>query len=305
MQDVRLSAQQLIQPLFVIEGLAEAEDIQGLTGNYRETERSLLERMQSDLDAGISSFLLFGVPAGKKTHAFDGAFTARCIQAIKKRFGSRVFLAVDVCLCSLTTHGHCGILEGDHILNNASVVELANLARIYAEAGADCIAPSDMMDGRIGAIRDILDSCGLDRVLIMSYAAKFHSKFYGPFRLAADSSPRGIGPKDRATYQIDPANMKDALVSACRDEEEGADIIMIKPALPYLDIVRRIADSSLRPLAVYQVSGEYAAIELMGQHGLMDAVGAHREAWTACIRAGSSMIITYGARNWQKILGYV
>jgi porphobilinogen synthase len=193
--------------------------------------------------------------------------------------------------------------EGDHLDNRASVRELAAAAAAYAQAGADCVAPSDMMDGRIGAIRDALEQAGCDRTLLMSYAAKFHSTFYGPFRVAADSAPKQQSKlADRSSYQIDPARPGDALLSVERDVAEGADILMVKPGMPYLDILADLSRQFPQPWAVYEVSGEYAAIELLAREGLTNRIAAHREAWTALVRAGASMIISYGARHAREWL---
>ncbi len=303
----RLSVEQFIQPLFAVEGIAGREAIPGLTGTYRDTPDSLLRQIEQDLEAGVRKFLLFGVPGSKKAHGFDFSFTAAQISAIKKRFGQDLFLAVDVCLCSSTDHGQCGILnpEGDHVQNAATVKELARAALEYARAGADCVAPSDMMDGRVRAIRDAVDGAGLERTLLMSYSAKFHSRFYGPFRVAADSAPKGQGSqlKDRATYQIDPGRPKDALLSSLRDAEEGADILMVKPGMPYLDVLQDLSREIPLPWAVYEVSGEFAGVELMAEKGLVNREAAHVEAWTALARAGASMIISYGsrfARDWLE-----
>jgi porphobilinogen synthase len=294
-----LSHRKLIQPLFVVEGISSRETIPGLSDVYRDTPESLLSQVEADLEKGVRSFLLFGVPGHKKTQGFDSSFTAQQIQSIKSRFGKDVFLSVDVCLCSFTAHGQCGILsvEGDHVENHATVSELAKSAQAFAAAGADCVAPSDMMDGRIAAIREALLASGLEKTLIMSYSAKFHSKFYGPFRAAADSAPKGSALKDRATYQIDPGRASDALLSSLRDAEEGADILMVKPGLPYLDVLADLSRQIKKPWAVYEVSGEYAAIELMAEKGLIAREAAHLEAWTSLTRAGASMIITYGGRH--------
>lgn len=304
-KEVIISPDKLIQPLFAVEGLSKKESIPGLTGVYRETEKSLLEQVESDLEKGVKSFLLFGVPGHKSDKKFDYSFTSQQIAAIKKRFGSDVFLSVDVCLCSYTSHGHCGILNDsmDHVINHQTVQALAECALSYAQAGADCVAPSDMMDGRIHAIREILAKNNLDQTLLMSYSAKFHSGFYGPFRVAADSAPKGeVKLKDRATYQIDPANPGDAYRSSVRDMEEGADILMVKPGLPYLDVIKDLTTKIPMPWAVYEVSGEYAAIELMAEQNLINRERAHLEAWTAFFRAGANMIITYGARNAREWL---
>jgi porphobilinogen synthase len=297
----------LIQPLFVVEGLKSRETIPGLTGTYRDTTETLLTQVDSDLEKGVSKFLVFGVPGEKKASGFRYDFTAAQIASLKKRFGKDCFVSVDVCLCSYTSHGHCGILnpEADHVQNSATVDELAKAAVAYARAGADCVAPSDMMDGRIAAMRSALDQAGLDRTLIMSYSAKFHSKFYGPFRLAADSAPKGVEAtlSDRASYQIDPANLNDARASSLRDAREGADILMVKPGMPYLDVLAKLSREIDKPWAVYEVSGEFAAIELMAREGLIQGPAAHAEAWTAFVRAGASMIITYGARFAEDWLG--
>jgi porphobilinogen synthase len=303
--EVKVSVDQMIQPLFVVEGLKSRETIPGLTGTFRDTPQSLIAQVEADLAQGVSKFLLFGVPSTKKLKDFDPSFTASQISSLKKHFGDRIFLAVDVCLCSSTAHGQCGILNdsGDHLDNSATVEELVKASLRFAEAGADCVAPSDMMDGRIGAIREALDEAGLERTVLMSYAAKFHSRFYGPFRVAADSAPKGdVKLKDRATYQIDPARPSDAFESAFRDAEEGADILMVKPGLPYLDILYRLSQEISKPWAVYEVSGEFAGIELMAEKGLVNGPLAHVESWISLTRAGASMIITYGARNAREWL---
>jgi porphobilinogen synthase len=299
--------EQFIQPLFVIEGLAAPEVIPGLTGVYRDTPASLLRQIDADLAVGCTKFLLFGVPAGHSERNIDWSFTAGQIAAIRQRFGDDIWLAVDVCLCSATPHGHCGVLNDshDHLDNAASVKELVAAALAYAKAGADCVAPSDMMDGRIGAIRQALDSAGLERTVLMSYAAKFHSSFYGPFRVAADSAPKDGDSKlaDRASYQIDPSRANDALLSVERDVREGADILMVKPGMPYLDLLADLSRRYAQPWAVYEVSGEYAGIELLAERGLANRVNAHLEAWSGFVRAGASMIISYGARHAKEWLG--
>jgi len=305
-REVRVSAEQFIQPHFVVEGLAQREPVTGMPGVFRETPASLLEQLEADLAAGVNKIILFGVPAGKALHDFDFSFTAAQVRAVKEKFGDDIWVAVDVCLCSSTQHGQCGVVNeaGDHVENAATVHELARAALEYAQAGADCVAPSDMMDGRVAAIRSTLDEAGLDHVLLMSYAAKFHSGFYGPFREAADSAPGdSIRLRDRATYQIDPANPADAFASAARDAGEGADILMVKPGLPYLDVLAKLSASiDTHPWAVYEVSGEYAAIEALAEQGLADPERAHVEAWIAFVRAGARIIISYGARHAQDWL---
>jgi porphobilinogen synthase len=307
-REVTLDLQQLIQPCFVAEAASQPEAVPGLTGVFQETPESLLRRVESDLRAGVSKFLLFGVPRARAERNIDARFTAGQVRALKQRFGKDLWMAVDVCLCSSTTHGHCGVLnaEGDHLDNGASVGELAQVALRYAEAGADCVAPSDMMDGRIRAIRSALDSGGCERTILMSYAVKFHSTLYGPFRVAADSAPKGgtnCSLKDRATYQLDPARPSDAWLCAQRDVDEGADMLMVKPGLPYLDILRELSREFRLPWAVYHTSGEFAALEALAAQGLAPRAALHREILTAFKRAGASMIITYGARHARELLG--
>jgi porphobilinogen synthase len=298
-REVHVQLEQLIQPLFVAEGLAAPTAVPGLTGVHQETTESLLRQVEQDLRAGVHSFLLFGVPAGQRERDIDWSFTAGQIRALKQRFGHDIWLAADVCLCSSTPHGHCGVLnpEGDHLDNHASVLELEQAALSYAQAGADCVAPSDMMDGRIGAIRARLDGAGLERTILMSYAVKFQSVLYGPFRVAAGSAPKsGNTLKDRASYQLDPARPNDAWQCAQRDAAEGADILMVKPGLPYLDLLRELSSAIHKPWAVYHVSGEFAALEALSAQGLAPRAALHREILTAFKRAGAAMIITYGAR---------
>jgi porphobilinogen synthase len=298
-REIRVSPEQLIQPLFVSESLRERVAVPGLTGVHQESAESLLRQVEADLAAGVRKFLLFGVPSERRERDIDWRFTSGQIRALKRRFGADLWLASDVCLCSATPHGHCGVLsaEGDHLDNRASVAELVAAALNYAEAGADCVAPSDMMDGRIGAIRARLDAAGRERTVLMSYAVKFHSALYGPFRVAAESAPRpGCALTDRASYQIDPARPGDAWQCAERDAAEGADILMLKPGLPYLDLLRELSRAIRKPWAVYHVSGEFAALEALGAQGLADRARLHREIMTGFVRAGASMIITYGAR---------
>ena len=298
-REVRVSTEQFVQPLFVIEGITEKQAVPGLNAVYRETTASLIAQVEADLAAGISKFLLFGVPEAKALHNFDFSFLSTQIHALKQHFGQGIWLAVDVCLCSSTEHGHCGVLnnDGDHVLNGDTVTALSDAAVSYAAAGADCVAPSDMMDGRVAAIRDALDSVGLERTVIMSYSAKFHSGFYGPFRLAAGSSPAPDNQlTDRSSYQIDPARPNDALLSSARDADEGADILMVKPSLPYLDVLSDLSAEIPLPWAVYHTSGECAALELLAREQLADRAQSNLETWTAFVRAGASIIISYNAR---------
>jgi porphobilinogen synthase len=304
-REVELSPAKLIQPLFVVEELGQREPVPGLRDVFRESAASLPRQVEADLEAGIDKFLLFGVPSGKRDRDFDHAFTATQIEGLRQRFGSAVWIGVDVCLCSYTTHGHCGVLDAAHahVDNDATVEALARAAAAYARAGADCVAPSDMMDGRVAGIRAALAAANRDEVAIMSYAAKFHSGFYGPFRAAAESAPApGAALRDRATYQIDPARPRDALLAARRDEREGADILMVKPGLPYLDVLRDLAAQIPRPWAVYQTSGEQAALELLAREGFAGAERLQAETWTAFARAGAHMIISYAARRAAAVL---
>ncbi|MGE4232861.1 MAG: porphobilinogen synthase [Bacteriovoracia bacterium] len=308
---VDLKSSSFIQPLFVVEGLRDRETIPGLPGVFRETPETLLHQVEADIERGVHKFLLFGVPQEKNESPTNFDFAQNQIQKLKQTFRDKVLLFTDVCLCSYTSHGHCGVIERtpnsyteEHLHNDKTLELLSKAAVEYAQAGSDGVAPSDMMDGRIADIRGSLDKAGFENTLIMSYAAKFHSRFYGPFRNAADSTPKSHGLKDRSTYQIDPTNPQDAWLSASRDANEGADILMVKPGLPYLDILSKLSQRIEKPWAVYEVSGEYAAIELLAREKLISAPHAHSEVWTSFIRAGASTVISYGARfakDWIRI----
>jgi porphobilinogen synthase len=301
---VRLHHHDFIQPLFADENLRQPQAIKALNGVQSETMFSILKSIEQQLQRGVSKFLLFPVPAHKHEWQFDFSFVTETIQLIKEKFGDDVWLAADLCLCAYTSHGHCGIVneDGSKLLNHESVTALAGYALQLAQSGADCIAPSDMMDGRIGAIRETLNRDGFDDIAIMSYAAKFQSSFYGPFREACHSSPgKNLQLKDRKTYQLSSANPKDALATALRDVQEGADIIMVKPAVLYADILQQLKTQVQQPLAAYHVSGEYQSIELLAQQGLIDRAQAHLEVWTTLKRAGADIIISYAAaeaRQW-------
>lgn len=296
----------MIQPLFVTEGLSERDAVPGLTGTHRDTPASLLRQIESDMLAGISKFLLFASPNAKDAHVFNHDFASKQISEIKKQFGHDIWLAADVCLCASTSHGHCGILNDtmDHVKNGASVEALTEMALALADSGADCVAPSDMMDGRIGAMRAALDDGGLERTVIMSYSAKFASAFYGPFRIAQNSAPnQQVKIKDRKTYQMDFRRPADALLSSLRDADEGADILMVKPTVHYLDVLKTLTDQIDTPFAAYYVSGEHAMVEAAAAQGLLDAQAAHVETWHAIRRAGATIIITYAsryARDWLE-----
>ncbi|MBC7947667.1 MAG: porphobilinogen synthase [Chitinophagaceae bacterium] len=296
---VKLSYKSFIQPLFVDEAIDSPRKIDGLNGVEADTIDSLLYRIEQDARNGVNKFLLFPVPARKKESDFDFSFAQKALTRIKQSFGNDVWIAADVCLCSYTTHGHCGILNEDHsrLLNSRSVEVLSHYAATLANAGADCIAPSDMMDGRIGAIRSKLDALGFEEVSIMSYAAKFSSQFYGPFRDACHSSPNTNGLQNRKTYQVSPFNSNDAIASALRDEREGADILMVKPATLYTDIISRLNQQTLKPIAAYHVSGEYAGVEALAEKGLLDREAAHIEVWASLQRSGADIIISYASRH--------
>lgn len=301
---VTVSYRDMIQPIFVEEGLAERLESPTLSGVFTDTEGSILAQIHADLAQGVTKFLFFPIPTGRFETDFDFSFAKKIVEKIKTEFGDAIWLACDLCLCSYTTHGHCGVLNAEKTrMKNAETVEiLADYALELAKSGADCIAPSDMTDGRIAAIRQRLDTEGYDFVAIMAYSSKFSSNFYGPFRDVCKSTPdKTLKIKDRKTYQIDPRNLPDALASSLRDEQEGADFLMVKPALPYLDILTRLADRTTCPLVVYHVSGEYASIDLLEEANLIDKPAAHIELWIAFKRAGASAIITYAARqakNW-------
>lgn len=306
-QDVTLSYKQAIQPLFVVEGIDEKQPIPGIPGTYRDTPETLLRQIESDLEAGVTKFILFGVGQHKAEHDFDYGFHQQQITAIKHRFGSDLWLAVDVCLCSSTDHGHCGILSAarDHVQNDASCQALAAQALAFAQSGADCIAPSDMMDGRIAAIRSALNDNDLSRVSILSYAVKYASHFYGPFRVACDSKPgqADVKLKDRKTYQMDFRRRDEAVLMAQRDEMEGADMLMVKPATHYLDVIQNVKAVTHLPLAAYYVSGEHALVECAAEKGLISsAKDGHLEALTAIKRAGADIMITYAARYMKDWL---
>lgn len=296
---VRLSHKNFIQPVFVDQSLSYPRTVEGLTGTEVHTISSALEHIATCINNGISRFLLFPVPHKKQERNFDFSFASTLIRTLKKQFSDTIWIAADLCLCSYTSHGHCGILNEDHskLLNSKTVDVLSHYALQLAQAGADCIAPSDMMDGRIAAIRTSLNAMGFDTVSIMSYASKFSSQFYGPFRDACNSAPNSKGLQNRKTYQISPFNSNDAIASALRDEKEGADILMVKPAMLYTDIIAKLKPITYKPIAAYHVSGEYAAIELLAEKGLLDRASAHLEVWAALQRSGADIIISYAAQH--------
>lgn len=306
---VRLSHKSFILPLFVDEAITEPRGVSGLHGVKVETLQTVLHSIGSAIENGIHKFLLFPVPANKRDSGFDFSYAVSVVKEIKKNFGDDIWLASDVCLCSYTSHGHCGILNADHSrMENSQTVEiLSQYSALLGNAGVDCIAPSDMTDGRIGAIRSRLDSLKMEEISIMSYAAKFSSQWYGPFRDACHSAPNTRGLQNRKTYQISPYSINDALASALRDEKEGADILMVKPAALYTDVIAKLKQQTLRPVAAYHVSGEYAAVESLAAQGLLNREAAHLEVWAALQRSGADIIISYAAsqaRDWIDKMEY-
>ncbi len=294
-RETRLSVDDLILPLFAIDGKGVKNPIDSMPGYFQLSIDNLVKTSKKACKLGIPAIMLFGIP-DKKDPLATGAYAKdgivqKATSALKDKVPD-LNIITDVCLCQYTDHGHCGFVDGQIIDNDASLDLLARTALSHAKAGADMVAPSDMMDGRVAEIRNILDENDLSHIPIMSYAAKYCSAFYGPFRDAADSAPK-FG--DRRTYQMDPANALEAIREVTLDIEEGADIIMVKPALPYLDIVCRIREEIDLPLAAYNVSGEYAMIKAADKMGWIDGKKVMMESLTAIKRAGADMILTYFA----------
>ena len=301
-RETHLTADSFIYPLFVCEGQGVRREVSSMPGVYQlSVDEAVTEAAAARAD-GVPAVLLFGLPAGKDANgslaADPEAPVQSAVRALKRAVPDLVVIT-DVCLCEYTSHGHCGILDGEEILNDVTVGHLAQVALSHAAAGADFVAPSDMMDGRVAAIRQTLDERGFERVGIMSYSAKYCSAFYGPFRDAADSAPQ-FG--DRRSHQMDPANVAEALREVELDLAEGADIIIMKPALPYLDVISRVKTTFGQPIAAYQVSGEFAMIKAAGAHGWIDETRAMMETLLAIRRAGADMIITYFARDAARLL---
>ena len=301
-RETRLSAENFIYPLFVCDGAGVRREVTSMPGVFNlSVDEAVKESVAAKAD-GVPGVLLFGIPAYKDevgSAAYDaGAPVQAAVRAIKKADPS-IVVVTDVCLCEYTSHGHCGVVVDGDIRNDESVALLVKTAVSHAEAGADIIAPSDMMDGRIGAIRRALDDRGFDQVALMSYAAKYCSAFYGPFREAADSAPK-FG--DRRTHQMDPPNVEEALREVAEDIEEGADIVMVKPALPYLDVIARVKAEFGYPTAAYNVSGEYSMLKAAAANGWIDGPRAMMEMLVGIRRAGADIIITYFAREAARLL---
>jgi porphobilinogen synthase len=301
-RETRLDAAQLILPLFVCPGQGVRNEISSMPGNHHLSVDRLVEEVGAARDDGVRSVILFGIPEKKDatgSEAFDDdAAVQSGVRALKEAFPD-ITVITDVCLCEYTDHGHCGVVREGSVLNDPTLDLLARTAVSHAAAGADVVAPSDMMDGRVGAIRAALDEANHDAVPVMSYAAKYASAFYGPFREAADSAPQ-FG--DRRSYQMDPANADEALREVELDLEEGADIVMVKPALAYLDIIRRVRDTFGVPVAAYNVSGEYSMLAAAADRGWLDRERTLLEVLTSIRRAGADIILTYHAREAARLL---
>lgn len=296
-RETRLSADSLIYPIFIDETFSGKRPIPSLDGQFHYGLDAVCSAVQECIYAGVGSAILFGLPEKKDTQGSsawaENGVVQRAIREIKKSFPD-FYIVTDVCLCEYTDHGHCGVLKGQEVENDRTLELLAKTALSHAVAGADMVAPSDMMDGRVGAIRSVLDNNGSENVPIMAYSAKYASAFYGPFREAAGSAP-AFG--DRRGYQMDPHNRREAIRECALDIEEGADIIMVKPALSYLDVIRECADIFDLPLAAYSVSGEYAMIKAAGAAGLVNEYLVMCESALSVFRAGANMLITYFAKE--------
>jgi porphobilinogen synthase len=295
--ETRLEADDLIYPLFVCPGEGVRREVRSMPGVFNLSIDELLKEAEAAKRAGVASIMIFGLPEqkdewGSQAFAEDG-ITQRAIRALKREVSDLLVIA-DTCLCEYTSHGHCGVIEDQDVANDPTLEILAQTAVSQAQAGADVIAPSGMMDGMIAAIRAGLDASGLAHIPILSYAVKYASAFYGPFREAADSAPQ-FG--DRRSYQMDPPNVREALREAALDVEQGTDMLMVKPALPYLDVIRAVREQFNLPLAAYQVSGEYAQIRAAGQMGWIDEERVMMESLIAIKRAGADLILTYFARD--------
>lgn len=301
-RETTLSVKDFIYPLFVRHGQNIKEPIPSMPGQYHFSVDRIVKEVEQVWSLGIPSIILFGLPdkkdaVGSRSYAEDGV-VQQAVSAVKDRVPELVVMT-DVCLCEYTDHGHCGIIKNGEVDNDATLEVLARQALSHARAGADFVGPSDMMDGRVAAIRKALDGDDFHETGILAYAVKYASAFYGPFREAAESAPQ-FG--DRSGYQMDPANALEAIKEAVLDMEEGADIIMVKPALPYLDIVRRVREECLLPLAAYNVSGEYAMIKAADQKGWIDGTRVMMETLLSIKRAGADLILTYFAKEAAQIL---
>jgi len=302
-RETRLAPDHLVYPLFVVPGQGVRNPVESMPGVFQLSVEGIVAECKEVHALGIPAVILFGIPehkdaTGTGAYADDG-IVQRAVRAIKQAV-PELAVITDVCLCEYTDHGHCGVIEGNDVANDPTVELLVKEAVSHARAGADVVAPSDMMDGRVGAIRAGLDDAGLTQVPILSYAAKFASAFYGPFRDAAESVPK-FG--DRRSYQMDPPNLREALREVLLDLDEGADMVMVKPAIPYLDVVRAVREAVDVPVAAYNVSGEYAMIRAAAAKGWIDGDAAMLELLTGIRRAGADLIVTYFAKDAARLLG--
>ncbi|QCI28657.1 porphobilinogen synthase [Caminibacter pacificus] len=300
----------LIMPVFIKEGLDGKNEIPSMPGIYQFGENSFLDEVAECIDLGIKAVILFGIPKLKDSCGSDAldeeGLIARSVRKIKETFGDKIAVITDLCFCEFTDHGHCGIIN-PHLktVDNDATLEISKKqAVIHAKAGADMIAPSGMMDGIVEALREGLDSEGFKHIPIMSYSTKFASAFYGPFRDAAESAPveSDYLPKDRKTYQMDVANAREALLESLIDQEEGADILMVKPALAFMDVIKTIKENTLKPLCVYNVSGEYSMVKAAAMNGWMNYEALMMEILTSFKRAGADMIISYHSKDAAKLI---
>ena len=302
-RETTLTPSDFILPLFVVPGENVAKEISAMPGVFHYSVDTLVEKAKEASDKGVKGILLFGIPGSKDDKASESYSDRGPVQTALRALTREVpdlTLMTDVCLCAYMKNGHCGVVDGDYVVNDASLPLLAKMALSHARAGADFVAPSDMMDGRVASIRDVLDECGFSRTGIMSYAAKYASAFYGPFREVADSAP---SKGDRKSYQMDPANVREALREIALDEREGADILMVKPALAYLDVISRVREITTLPVAAYNVSGEYSMVKFAAREGLIDEKMAASEMLLSMKRAGADIIITYYAVEAAKWFG--
>ena len=301
-RETRLSPDNFIYPLFVCPGSGQRRPVASMPGVFQMSVDEIVKEAAAAKSDGVPGVILFGLPESKDAAGSSAADPEGPVQSAVRALRRDVpglLVITDVCLCEYTSHGHCGIVDGDEIVNDATVEELARTALSHAAAGADIVAPSDMMDGRVGRIRETLDASGFTHVAIMSYAAKYCSAFYGPFREAADSTP-AFG--DRRSHQMDPANVEEALREVELDLEEGADIVMVKPAITYLDVIARVKAEFGVPTAAYHVSGEYSMLKAAAKNGWIDEPRAMMETLTSIRRAGADIIVTYYAREAARAL---
>ena len=301
-RETRVDAASLIYPAFVAEGITEKQEIGSMAGQYRHTIDSLLQLTEDYLNSGVDKMMLFGIPlekdeVGSQGYAENG-IVQQAMRAVKERF-PEMYVIGDVCMCEYTSHGHCGILHGHDVDNDATLEYLAKIALSHVQAGADMVAPSDMMDGRVAAIRALLDKNGYLNTPIMSYAVKYASSFYGPFREAADSAP-AFG--DRKTYQMDYHNVREGIKEALLDVKEGADIIMVKPAMAFGDVIAKVRDAVNVPIAAYSVSGEYSMVKCAAAAGYIDEANIVCEMAVSCFRAGADSYLTYFAKDIAKYI---